>query len=69
MDGPVSRFSFTLTAQIPESPRSEVFVVASECTYGWALVLWHKSKQEGQKTSEASIVDSISTIVLRLTLW
>lgn len=69
MDGSVSRFSFTFTAQIAEFRRYEVFVVASKCTYGWALVLWPKSKQEGQKTSEASIVDSISTVVLRLTLW
>ena len=69
MDGSGSRFSFTLTAQIAESRRYEVSVVASKCTYGCALVLWHKYKQKGQKTSEASTVDSISTVVLRLALW
>lgn len=32
-------------------------------------MLWHKSKQEGRKTSEAAIGDSISAIVLGLALW
>lgn len=49
--------------------RYEAFIVAYKCTYGWALVFRHKSEQDGQKASEASIVDSISTVGLRLDLW
>ena len=69
MHGSGVRLSFTLTAQMAKPGRYEAFIVAYECTYGWALMFWHKSEQEGQKASKASIVDSISTVRLRLALW
>ena len=69
MHGSGVRLSFTLAALLAKPSRYEAFIVAYKCTYGWALVFWYKSEQEAQKASKASIVDSISTVGLRLALW